>query len=437
MFKKALLSCTIATSMIFSQTPRSSWERDFSPIFDINFTPYAGASNLMSLHHGMERLEDAVFEPVYSTEIDSKVPTPYPALTKTSRWGRQARSLLFWLPESSALVVTQHEVFGHGYRIRDLGGKYCKVSGYQIFPFSGATNFLFSSQLTTSQNLAISIAGVEASSVLASQVRQSWLSEGMVDPRQTLVYYFSALDVTGYSWTLRQTPHAFPRTGNDMTNYLFYLNATYPDAHLSCRSLRNQSLINLLDPFIFYSLYTMSIYNRADVPATKTPMIDFGAFKYLPAVRFELTPFGPQYYFHSFFLKDLSPTCCYLKWGQHGVNTYYGVGVENRALFMLERATFGFKMDLWNQPDVLFQPGVLSAFEIKEWPQNLPLPQLYPDSVLTRKKLGGALSFCVSYNEALSKVKYNLEAGYKTEGYLPGEALRQAPILRGGFSANF
>jgi hypothetical protein len=34
-------------------------------------------------------------------------------------------------------------------------------------------------------------------------------------------------------------------------------------------------------------------------------------------------------------------------------------------------------------------------------------------------------------------ITLNLELGYKTSGYLPGEALRQSPIARGGFSGQF
>ena len=42
------------TTVIASDTP----ERDFAPAFDIHFTPYAGAENLITIHKSLERLED-------------------------------------------------------------------------------------------------------------------------------------------------------------------------------------------------------------------------------------------------------------------------------------------------------------------------------------------------------------------------------------------
>ena len=264
-----------------------------------------------------------------------------------------------------------------------------------------------------------------------------WLAKGMIEPRQAILYNISSLDLTMYSLSVHKTPRSAPKSGNDLSQYLFYLNATYPDAHMSCRALRNRSLLNLLDPFLFYSIYTGSTYQSFGMPTARAPMIDLGFAKYLPALRFALTPFGGQYYLENFFLKNSIPTYLYLKWGQHGANTYYGFGIENRNIINWENASLGVKIDLWHQPNVLFKQGALSVDEIGELPKDALIPMIYPESVLTEKKFGAAVAVTGTYGIANSPAFLNLELGYKTKGYLPGEALRESLILRGGFSFRF
>ncbi len=42
--------------------------------------------------------------------------------------------VLIWYPLSEFEVTLQHEVFGHGYRIRDIGSNIVKVQGYEFDP---------------------------------------------------------------------------------------------------------------------------------------------------------------------------------------------------------------------------------------------------------------------------------------------------------------
>jgi hypothetical protein len=166
-------------------------------------------------------------------------------------------------------------------------------------------------------------------------------------------------------------------------------------------------------------------------------MITIGPVEYLPSLRLALTPFGMQGYFENFFLIDSIPTYLYLKWGKNGANTYYGLGIENQRIFNWKSGALGFRMDLWRQPNVLFEQGALSAEEIEKLPKGASVPQLYPTSVLTAQSVGAAFSIIGTYAWAKWPIRLFTELGYKTAGYLPGEALRNSPIARGGISGKF
>lgn len=189
--------------------------------------------------------------------------------------------------------------------------------------------------------------------------------------------------------------------------------------------------------FLYYSILSAWIYHAFSIAEVKIPMIPIGNVKYLPSFRMALTPFGMQGYFENFFVVNSIPTYVYFKWGQNGPNQYWGLGVENQKIFNWKRVSLGCRFDLWNQPNVLFETGAMSVQEITDLPKGAAIPPLYPTSVLNAKSLGAA--FSIMTNVALFKAPIQLytELGYKTAGYLPGEALRNSPIARGGISGQF
>lgn len=406
------------------------------PCVDINFTPYAGAENLIFLQGGLEKIDNLMHPIPTITAEDLQNPDECPYFSQKERLLRQAKSLLVWTPVNASCVVTQHEVFGHGYRVRDLGSKYAKVTGYTMYVFTGSTLIDITNRLTASQMLTIAIAGVEADAILANRVRLKWLNEGQIGGRQGVLYFISSLSMMGYAFTVKKNPKSMADDGNDISNFLFFLNNTYQDSHLSYTKLRNLSLINLADPFIYYSIISQWIYNAFCFPI-KIPMFKIGPVQYLPSARLALTPFGLQGYLENFFVINSIPTYLYFKYGKNGSNTYYGLGIENQKVFNWKSGSLGFRMDLWRQPNVLFQQGALSVEDISTLPKGTPIPQLYSPSLLTAQSVGAAFSVIGTYGWVKWPIRIFMELGYKTEGYLPGEALRESPIARGGLSGQF
>lgn len=407
-----------------------------SSCFDIHFTPYSGAQNFIFLQNGLEKIDNLMFPSDRSTSIeDVNGLDQGPILSKKEVWVRKIKSALFWIPMNSICVVAQHEVFGHGYRIRDLGHKYAKVKGYKVSVFGGATSFFMTNRLTTSQAITISIAGLEADAILANRIKLKWLKDDRIDGRQNTLYCMSSLSLVPYTWSIKKNPTNKSTNGNDVGNYLFYLNSTYKNNFLNYTRVRNLSLINLIDPFLIYTFLSAIAYNEFE-PPVKIYMFRFGRVKYLPSTRLALSPFGLQGYLENFLLINAIPTYLYFKWGKNGTSIYYGIGIENQRVFNWKSGSLGFKMDLWRQPNILFQQGALSVEEISLLKMD-QIPTLYPLSILKAKSLGAAFSIIGNYGFSKWPIRIFMELGYKTKGYLPGEALRNSPIARCGLSGEF
>ena len=278
--------------LFFIITSMSSFaEEDYLFIIDPYLTPIMGAEDLISVQQGLMRLEDQWTHPERA-----------PRQTWAAGIGRFAEMYTVWDPINYTAMVTQHEVFGHTYRIRDVGKKYAKVRHIHIGvppPYGhggGATSYTASSHLSSTQNMAISMAGVEATAIMATRLKLRWLKEWKISGRQTSLYTFTQLDLTEYILSLDDSEIFGVREGHDIENYLEVLNGSFPSGHLSNGQLKAMAAVNLLDPFLYYSIYGWWRY----VVTGKNmfiPMIPIGCVRYLPAARLGLTPFGPEFFF--------------------------------------------------------------------------------------------------------------------------------------------
>ena len=413
----------------------SLFAEDFFPFVDRNFSPFSGASNILLLEGGVEKIENSLFLPRQSPGLerlsDFTQTTPF----IEEKWSRKFRNLFFWIPAAASLAVTQHEIFGHGYRIRDLGPKYAAVEGYKMYGVAGETNFSMTPNLTVSQMIAITIAGLEADAILGNRIRMHWMRNGCLDPRLASLYIISSKTLFSYSLSVRDTAAFIPDEGNDIAGYLFFLNKLYPEGHVSYRALRNFSLISFLDPFLFFSSWSGLRYEKSG-ESTPISLFKIGSIQYIPALRGILTPFGLQGIWDNFFLKGTTPACAYVKWGKNGPNVYWGFGFESQEVFKWPIATLGFRLDVWHQPNVLFKKGVISLDDMMEESNECHVP-LYSQEVLNEKRFGVLASLTGTIGKETWAARPYYELGYKTKGYLPGEALRQAPIIRLGLAGAF
>jgi len=155
-------------------------------------------------------------------------------------------------------MVAQHEIFGHGFRLREFK---VPVTRYEILPWKGSTHFRAAKYIPLSlhQKIAVDVGGMEANSILARQIQTRWLQSGVMDTREAHLFRRATLDQTTYVLGVKTDHTRFPN-GNDVGSYINNVNAWYQKPVLSTRKLKNRILIDFLDPYFFYSLYSFGSY---------------------------------------------------------------------------------------------------------------------------------------------------------------------------------
>ncbi len=397
-------------------------------MWDLHMSPYAGGEDLLFATRILEKFE---------TYAMGKTNIAYARNTYARFW-RLTEELAIWLPLNYFAMVVQHEVFGHGYRVRDLQThSLAVVNGYEFNwpppygPGGAATGYSVSEKFTTTEDTAVSSAGVEATAILALITKLKWISSGTIDPRELFLYFFSEQDLTLYVSSLK-LKDVRGQSGHDMNSYIQSLNYTYTDHFLSRGRLRTLSLINFADPFTFFTVYSLFYYFSTGKEAP-LPMI---ASCYLPGLRLGLTPFGPEVFLENFFSLNQIPLYVYLKGGNHSDNTYLGAGFYAPRIYAVNNFFFGLRCDLWRQPKLLLQPGNIPFFDIDFSLKPNPNNPLYPYSEQHAMRFGAAGSLITSYLWD-QKYGYEAELGYKAQGFLPGYSLFAYPTVRLSFCMVF
>lgn len=397
--------------------------------YDIDWSPYAGGENLLFGTKLFERI---------ATYIESKTPLPY-SKSMAARFLRLTEFFCVYLPLNYFTSVVQHEVFGHGYRIRDINHGKVHVIGYSFDypppygPGNAATSFRFNpSRMTTTEFTCIAMAGIEAQLILANQVKLQWMERKKIDPRQTILYLVSmyALNLYGSHDTL----DADDLEGHDLYEYVQFLNLTYPQSFLSVSSLRSLSWVNLADPFTYYSLFAAFRYLSSG-KETSIPMIPIRNYGYLFGAHLGLTPFGPEYFIDNFLVKGKDPIYFYLKAGKHTPNTYFGLGCFVPRLWNLGDVSLGVRFDAWKQPKLLLGEGSspLTEIDFREPPEDF---LLYTKKEQQSTSFGTAASAIAAYRPK-PYIGFQMELGYKTKGFLPGYSLYASPVIRASYLATF
>jgi hypothetical protein len=394
--------------------------------YDLNWSPYAGGQDLLFAHKGLEKFE---------TYMLSTLPLIYKKTTY-ARSFRLVELVAVWFPINYFTVVLQHEVFGHGYRIRDLEThQLASVAGYQFDgppPYGSGeafTSYFRSDEITTSEESAIAIAGIESTAILAQLTKLKWLESKKIDPRQSVLYLLAQQDLSLYIGTLEVEGNP---PGHDISDYIQTLNYTYPDSLLTKGELNALAWINLADPFTFYAIFSWFRYLSSG-KETKIPMI---GSMYLPGFRLGLTPFGPEIFFENYFLRGHTPLYAYIKDGYHAKNNYFGIGVYAPKLWKVQKWSFGLRVDLWRQPKLLLSPGTIAfpSIDFDETPSTEN--PLYSSSERHTQILGGAASLISDFSMTDS-LGGEIELGYKSKGFLPGYSLWAYPTVRLSFTCIF
>ena len=390
-------------------------------IIDPKMTPDSGAKDLLALHKSLNFVQHKYYFKPLPNNFGSFL--------------SRLVDICLWSVINNVTLVTQHEVFGHGYRLRDIGTEYFTNISYRIKVDSGETRFNVK-KTHPFQLTAVDSAGVEATAILAKNIKMGWLKQNRISPLETSLYWLSFHDITFYIDSTKF--YSEKDQGHDINAYIQDLNQTYPTSLMRKGKLRKDSQINILDPFTYLSFasWVYYLFTGREMPLY---MIPIGKAKYLPGLRYALTPFGPENYFENFLITpNKKALYFYLRYGKHAGNKYLGAGLEARDLVSFNKWNFGLILDLFKQPKILNFDECQQFTTISgDGGGSYKLGFDYPSSDLSKNIFGTRLSLTANYQLFEKPFFLELEAGYKTSGFVSGESLKKAVIIKGGFAAQF
>jgi hypothetical protein len=387
-------------------------------VFDKYMTPAAGAETLVTIQHLLASAEDR-WLPIKIGEERTK-----PALALGILY-RGGKFMALDVPQDHLLMVFAHEIFGHGARFRELGEGRIGYGFDAPIPYGSGdafTSFKGEFPVSPLAMLNVSASGIEAQHVLADAITSKAVERGRIHYREAWLYFESR--ITGMTYILTASPHS--AEGHDVADYLerFPEACMQPCEALSRRYMQRRALLALADPLLYYAVYGFAgSYIGGGNTTGPLPMIPVGRrMKVLPSLGFALAPYGSEWMLRTAFQSGRSATGeglritrVMMRAGNTGASTTLAFGVTAADVARLKGLSVDAAFDLWRQPPLL-------ADRTSE-----PL----------RTGAGGNATIVVPLPSRWRSewVKgIHVTAGYKSEGFIPGEQLSGGMILRIGLT---
>jgi len=382
-------------------------DRSYIGVFDRDMTPAAGVTDLLTIERALADVEDRWLPPSRFEE---------PTLLKRAlgigyRFGK-------WfgldLPQDHFVMVVGHEMFGHGARLREIGAGDIRYRFDAPIPYGGggaSTEFEGDVLVTRADVIGIDTGGIEAQNVLADRIGRQALAAGALHYREAWLYLESRLDGLRY---IRSVSPRSPE-GHDVAAFLHDFNDECdPPActPLVASALKRRALLMLGDPLLAYAAYGWGwsyLVRGRDVAAL--PMIPLPHdVRYLPALHFEMTPYGTAVTTEHTILRNRRLTSISIGVGDTGRSRAWDLGVV--AADVLRRG--------WLRGDVA----------VNVWRQ--PLLDAPPDSQVSRTGGLGTATVRFPVGHRVERAGALVQIGYKSDGFVRGERLHAGPILRIG-----
>jgi hypothetical protein len=368
-------------------------------LIDPDMSPTAGATVTLAVGRALAQAEDRVI-PLRLFEDKGKLRRGANASY------RLAKLLLFDQPQANWLRVANHEIFGHGARIRELfDGAHISYELPPPPPYGrggGATFFEYTRIPTVEEALAVTVGGMEANEMLGRAIAKGALTTGQWQYRDARQYLYAEYDTINYIGGVNDVEPE----GHDVGDFLRIYNdvATQEkEKTLSARMLRRRVLTSFANPLIFYSYYSTYVsYVWGGNAHAPVPMLHVGATRYLPLARFQLTPFGTEWTVDNVFVRNGRFVDATLYFGQTiGAHTW-GIGLQGTRIATFKKWTLDGKSVVWRQPN---WGGEIAATARRAIP---------------RLRYGA------------STIAFVVQGGLKTAGFLAGDPIHDGGFLRIG-----
>jgi hypothetical protein len=331
---------------------------------------------------------------------------------------RFLKHVFFDAPQEQLLLVFNHEVFGHGGRLRE---RFDGPIEYHIevpAPYGGGageTSFVLNREPTPYELMAISAGGMESTSVVASIVAGRAFVDGRMNPRDALRYLLFEFDTQAYIASTNENEEP----GHDVGDFLKTYNALATAAGartLTPRHLRLESLVGLANPMGAYALFGIARYWWNGATDVAVPTLSIAGVRYLPLVRYRLTPYGTEWSLVNALAGRIRPTEVEVRIGRSPLETPWGIGVRQRSVATWRGWSVDAAVDMWRQPPIAgtdarrVEIDLRSGARVRGRASHAVLPVWF----------------------STSRATLIVEVGAKSAGYIPGEPLRGGVVARAG-----
>jgi hypothetical protein len=411
----------LCSLLILSISKFALAQSDKEIIFDSRQSEVFGAKNLTALHSVLYHFQDKIIPDT---------------LFRENKWWKKSGGFVYrmarlWLFDAQVdylIALSQHEVFGHGARFREMGYNSNSFHLGLFFPYGSGHGFANhggwtpGNIITLQESLTATFGGNEGNLVLANNLGNQMLLDRSIHYRQAVLYLISQNNLISYIWYSRLNTKYWNTSNNDIKNYISETKFIYGSRGkaYTIRSLSEQSLLTLANPLQLYAAYTILV--KYGIQGKKKwdhiPMIPLGSVRYLPALGYDLTPFGSRYHFFNYVAYYNYKFSADISYADNRYFDYYGLSITAFDILYLSWFRMNATLEGWNQPEL-------------ELNQNTPLK--------TNSKLGGLASVELFLHPLFLKNQLSvyLQIGYKTKGYSAGEPLDHSLILRYGLSFCF
>jgi hypothetical protein len=396
----------------FRASPAAAQQLASEALFDPDLTVGAGATISATIGALVAHAEDKAIP----DRLFDEPGAPRRTANVTYRF---LKHVFFDAPQEELLLVFNHEVFGHGGRLRE---RFHGPTEYHIevpAPYgggAGATLFVLDREPTPYELLAISAGGMESTSVVASIVAERAFADGRMQPRDALRYLIFEFDTQGY---IASTDAEGDEPGHDVGDFLRTYNELAASARapgLTTRQLRRESLAGLANPVGAYALFGIARYWWNGNTDIGVPTLSIAGVRYLPLVRYRLTPYGTEWALVNALGGRVRPMEVELRIGRSPLETPWGIGVHQRSVARWSGWTVDAAVDVWRQPPVAGTDPRRVEFDLR-----------------TGTRVRGRVHREVTpVWFSTSRASLIVEVGAKSAGYVPGEPLRGGIVARAG-----
>ncbi len=341
-----MIACIALWALTASEPPAAAAEMSF--VVAPNLQTEAGARSIESF----SRL-------LFS--CDAALPEPEQPLVAAAL--RLARTVFVDAPLLSTETVLIHEVFGHGARAKEAGAP--TLSMLQLpLPFTLMGGPFAAGETTglvgqTDRDLGTIIGGIEANMLSAALLAEQW-TNNPAHESELGFYLLSKTIYIGQFLNLKTSSLSTTNSSDDVQAYSSQLQRRYNlytpgEADRLISHLGWGYLGNFADPLLWWSAYAYLVHYLWRGERWMTPpSLALGAVSVMPSVRFAPSPFCIEHTLDLWLRGWHSTAMVSLRAASTGLALDIGATLRLVRLQLGERFLLGGGLDVWNQPELLF-----------------------------------------------------------------------------------